>query len=330
MTATNAGAPGYDFLITKRLGLRDEVERALVQGVGCAGGLAALRVASDLANAASASNRPARVLVVACEICSIQVRAELELAQDSADPPVGPALFGDGAAALVLCNPAGAASPASRPVYALDDTYTSLLPGTTEHMRYRVTSLGFQLHLSKAVPACTAQAATHAFAMLQARRAASGRPRLDARACDWALHPGGLAVLRACQTALGLDMRAIRASIDVYSQRGNVSSVAVLAVLDRLRRMGPGTREVTAVSFGPGLTVEMAALRRVQGVDGPPAPDDEGEVAASKALALAALAMAGMGKGAAGSAGNGSAGNGPANGGVNGAAHKEGKTAALG
>ena len=79
---------------------------------------------------------------------------------------------------------------------------------------------------------------------------------------DWALHPGGLSVVKGAEIALGLTEDNLRASYDIYRTRGNTSSVAVLAVLDRLRSMGPGRDNIAAVSFGPGLMVEMAAITR--------------------------------------------------------------------
>ena len=79
---------------------------------------------------------------------------------------------------------------------------------------------------------------------------------------DWALHPGGLAVLKQAQSVLGLTDEALRASYSIYQERGNTSSVAVLAVLNKLRDMGYGKEDVLACSFGPGVMIEAAWLKR--------------------------------------------------------------------
>lgn len=97
VTATNTGSPGYDQLVARDLGLRESAEKVMLSGVGCAGGLAALRVASNLALASTLRGHPARILVVACEICSAQVRAELHAAAQLETVGIGPALFGGGA-----------------------------------------------------------------------------------------------------------------------------------------------------------------------------------------------------------------------------------------
>lgn len=49
VTCTNQGNPGFDVLVNERLGLSTSVERILLHGVGCAGGLAIMRTAAQLA-----------------------------------------------------------------------------------------------------------------------------------------------------------------------------------------------------------------------------------------------------------------------------------------
>ena len=86
---------------------------------------------------------------------------------------------------------------------------------------------------------------------------------MDPRDYDWALHPGGKAIITEVQHAMDLTEDQLRTTQKIYRTRGNASSVAVLAVLDEMRRMGPGQDHVLACSFGPGLTIEMARLRRL-------------------------------------------------------------------
>ena len=76
----------------------------LLNGVGCAGGLAALRFGANPCLAAEHCGRPARVLIFATDVCSIQMRCELEAARKTKGSCIGPGRFGDGAAALVLRN----------------------------------------------------------------------------------------------------------------------------------------------------------------------------------------------------------------------------------
>ncbi|RAH68722.1 thiolase-like protein [Aspergillus aculeatinus CBS 121060] len=267
VTVTNAGAPGYDQAVFRDVGISPGAERVLLSGIGCAGGLAALRVGSSLARAATLQRKPARVLVLACEVCSIHLAAELHATAKKVglgggeDISIGPALFSDGAAALVLCNALALTGEMPRR-FAVVDYRTGITPETHEAMSYRTTEYGFQLTLAREVPALAVASLRGLFGELMQ---ANGMASVGPGKLEWAVHPGGLTILRGAQLALGLSDEAIRASSEVYESRGNSSSVAVLAVLDRLRRWeGRSLRkEVVAVSFGPGLTTEMVLLRRL-------------------------------------------------------------------
>ena len=79
---------------------------------------------------------------------------------------------------------------------------------------------------------------------------------------DWALHPGGQAIMDGIKDTMGLTEHQLRASREIYRTNGNSSSPTVLIVLDKLRSMGRGSDHVVATSFGPGLSTEMALLKR--------------------------------------------------------------------
>ena len=80
--------------------------------------------------------------------------------------------------------------------------------------------------------------------------------------CDWALHPGGETIISGVKETMELTEHQLRASREIYRTRGNSSSPTVLIVLDKLRSMGKGSDHIVATSFGPGLAIEMALLRR--------------------------------------------------------------------
>jgi type III polyketide synthase len=137
VTCTDSNNPGYDLFVCERLGLGPEVQRVLLQGVGCAGGLSALRAAANIASASSLKGRPARVLVVACELCSLFFRAEIQNMLQSGDETlrIAPALFSDGAAALVVCNSFGLERHQA-PIFELKEWVSMVAPGTSGFMSY--------------------------------------------------------------------------------------------------------------------------------------------------------------------------------------------------
>lgn len=104
-TCTNSANPGYDHFVCKELGLAQDVQKVLLHGVGCSGGMAALRTASGLIMGEKFRGRRARVLVLACEISTALVRSELEsICEGEGETRIGVCLFSDCASCLVVGN----------------------------------------------------------------------------------------------------------------------------------------------------------------------------------------------------------------------------------
>ncbi|KAK3333748.1 chalcone synthase B [Cercophora scortea] len=285
VTCTNEGNPGYDLLVARQLNLPHTIDRTLLHGVGCAGGLSILRTAGQLALAATYRQRPARVLCFACELCSPNIRREMHEAErcpDPADICIGGALFSDAAAAFVLCNEyAMMASsdtgslkndgPRGRRLFQLLEWGSATIPDTEDELGWYTEPLGRRAILSRNVPGYTKKAIRPMFEQLlpsyQAKAGTgTGTDLLQPDNFDWALHPGGGTIIEGAQQVLGLTGDQLRASREIYETRGNSSSPTVLAVLDELRRTGGRGRDhVVATSFGPGLMIEMAMLRRCRG-----------------------------------------------------------------
>ncbi|KAI0201360.1 chalcone synthase B [Astrocystis sublimbata] len=256
VTATNCKCPGYDHLVAKELGISGDAERSLISGSGCAGGLAALRVANSMACAATLRGRPARILVNACELSSINLRAELEAAHKSGKLRIGAALFSDGAASVVLCNDLALTEKTPR-LFTVADWCQNVAADTYDEVSVTTVSQGFLVYLARTLPKHAAAAVHRPLQRLFGHKGLA-----DPKNCDWALHAGGAAIIQGVAQSVGVPDHQLRATSEVYSTRGNTASVTVLAVLDKLRTMGPGTEDVVVCSFGPGLTVEMARLKR--------------------------------------------------------------------
>ncbi len=268
VTCTNAGNPGFDLFVAEKLGLRPETERTLLHGVGCAGGLSALRAAAAIAQSSSMRKRAARVLVFACEICSLNGRCDMEEMTDPDQVKVSPVLFSDAAASFILCNELASDRVRDQSVYELIDWETSTMPNSSGALEFMMNPIGFRATITKDVPVLAQKAIgpmferLHTFLPPNSELARSGK-EVGPKEFDWALHPGGIGILNVVQNEFGLHEGQLRASFDVYKNHGNSSSPTVLVVLDTLRKMGAGRENVMACSFGPGMTIEMAMLRRV-------------------------------------------------------------------
>ncbi|KAF2850299.1 thiolase-like protein [Plenodomus tracheiphilus IPT5] len=264
VTCTDQSNPGYDLYVCQKLGLRASVERILLHGVGCAGGLSALRTAANLATAASSRGQAARILVVACELCSLSFRAEIQTCLSDGELHIAPALFSDAAAAVVLCNIL-ALTQSSNPIFQLQEWGSMFVPGTSGQMSYAIEANGMIANITKDVPKTAISAI---LPMLNTLLNTSNNPtHLNPLNFDWALHPGGSAILNGAKQHLQLADEHIRASLNIYGAYGNSSSPTVLIVLDQLRCMGRGRDDVVATSFGPGVAIEMVLMKRCRGVE---------------------------------------------------------------
>ncbi len=236
VSCTGFFAPGPDVSLVRELGLRDDMARTVVGFMGCYAGFNGLRVARD----AVAARPGSKALVVCVELCTLHFRPDPQ-----SDNVVAKALFGDGAAAVVVGD------DGDRALARLGDAATLVQPDTVDEMGWEIGDDGFRMHLSSYVPK-----------LLSACLADFVAPLRDDRTSSWCVHPGGRAILDHVQDALSLPSDALASSRDVLRDVGNVSSATVFFVLEReLRRMRTGDRGVM-LGFGPGLTLEALAFAR--------------------------------------------------------------------
>jgi predicted naringenin-chalcone synthase len=242
VSCTGFLAPGLDWALIRALGLQPTVQRTHVGYMGCHGAINGLRVARAFAGA----EESARVLVCAAELCSLHYHYGWDPQKMIAN-----ALFADGAAAVVGC--AAAAAPAD--CWQVAASGSCLLPDSAAAMSWTVGDHGFEMTLSKGLPALIA---THLRPWLESWLGKQGVALADV--ASWAVHPGGPAILDAVESALRLPPAALEPSRAVLAEYGNMSSPTVLFILDRLRAAGAALPCV-ALGFGPGVVAEAALFR---------------------------------------------------------------------
>ncbi|KAI4111150.1 MAG: hypothetical protein LQ339_000878 [Xanthoria mediterranea] len=261
-TCTNSANPGFDHFVVKELGIRSSIEKILLHGIGCSGGMAAMRTAAHLALGASYQRKPARVLVVACEVSSALVRSELDSINEHQQTRVGACLFSDCASAAILSNGVGE-DPSAKPIFDLLGWKHQIIDDTEEDLGFDVDPLGWKVVLTQRVPTLAAAAVSPCFQDLVESVPAIDK---DARSpiaadFDWALHPGGSLIITGVEQAMNLTPEHLRASYEIYMKYGNSSSATILSVLNKLRE-SEGKENVVACAFGPGIALEMMLLRR--------------------------------------------------------------------
>jgi alkylresorcinol/alkylpyrone synthase len=243
-SCTGIMIPSVDAYLVDALGFRPDVRRLPITELGCVGGAAALARADDFLRGFP----DAHVLVVAVELPS------LSLQRDDTSPAnlVASALFGDGAAAVVM------AGGVSRPGVRVRATLSHIFPRSTGALGFDLHEDGFHSVISKDIPAMLKG---EIVALVDKLAARAGLTR-DQVTC-FLLHPGGRKILGAVEDGLGLPREATQPSWDVLREYGNQSSASVLFVLHQwLTQREPitGAHGVLA-AFGPGLTTEMLLLQ---------------------------------------------------------------------
>ncbi len=233
VSTTGIATPSIDARVGPRIGLRGDIKRVPMFGLGCAGGVTGLATAAQLASAEPGS----RWLFVCVETCSISIRL------DSDDPAaiVATALFGDGAAAAVVSTK----GPGLAKIVGGQE---KLWPDTLSIMGWRVEDPGLAVIFDRAIPPfIEAELAEAVDAMLTAM--GFGRTDIDRFCC----HPGGAKVIDAIETALELPGSSLDLEREVLRDFGNMSAPTVMFVLERLLARGLPKR-VMMTAFGPGFT----------------------------------------------------------------------------
>jgi alkylresorcinol/alkylpyrone synthase len=255
-TVTGLAVPSLDARVAAVIGLRDDVVRIPIVGLGCVAGAAGVARLHDFL-----AGRPDAVAVLmSVELCS------LTLQRDDVSTPnlVASGLFGDGAAAVVAAGPRRAEQLAEQ----LEDdrrvqpevvaTRSRLYPDSERTMGWDVGAGGLKIVLDSAVPDVVRR---YLGEDVDRFLADHGLGRDD---IGWYVaHPGGPKVLEALQDALGVDREALGVTWDSLRRIGNLSSASVLHVLaDTLatRPPPPGSYGLM-LAMGPGFCSELVLLR---------------------------------------------------------------------
>ncbi|WP_277455056.1 3-oxoacyl-[acyl-carrier-protein] synthase III C-terminal domain-containing protein [Janibacter sp. DB-40] len=246
-TVTGLAIPSLDARIAAVLGLRPDVRRVPMVGLGCVAGAAGIARLHDYLG-----GRPGRVAaLVTVELCSLTVQRD-----DTSMPNlVASGLFGDGAAAVVARGGDGTASEG--PVEVLDSR-SRLYPDSERTMGFDVSHHGLRIVLDAQVPAIVGR---YIREDVDGFLADHGLSRADIG--WWVCHPGGPKVIDALRDALDLSDHDLALTRESLADIGNLSSASVLHVLaDTLRERPPVPGSLgMLMALGPGFCSELVLLR---------------------------------------------------------------------
>jgi len=245
-TITGLSIPSLDAKLINRMSFRPTVERLPIFGLGCGGGVGGLARAARLARGYPGAN----ILFLTVDLCSLCARPN----DPSVAMFVSAALFGDGAAGIVLRAEGNSAKIDRRGKPVITAVGEHCWQNTEHIMGWDIKEDGFGVVLSPELPALMRKAL---------RPAVNDFLRRNDLALEgfkgFLLHPGGRKVLETAEDVLQIDRDLVAHSWAVLRDYGNMSSVTSMFVLDRAVRSGDKGPHLLA-AFGPGFSAYFIAL----------------------------------------------------------------------
>jgi alkylresorcinol/alkylpyrone synthase len=237
-STTGVATPSLDALVVERMGLRRDIRRLPIFGLGCAGGVNGLARAADLARA----NPGSKVLFLVVELCALTFRKN----DTSKSNIVATALFGDGAAGAIL------STAGEGPEFGAAGEYT--WPHSLDIMGWDMAEDGLKARFAQSIPSLVAGDFRGLLDEFLARNRIEFSD-IGAFAC----HPGGAKVLDALEDALQLPRGGLEDSRSVLKDYGNMSAVTVLFVLERMAVRSKAQRTLLT-ALGPGFSAGFLML----------------------------------------------------------------------
>jgi alkylresorcinol/alkylpyrone synthase len=245
VSTTGIATPSVDARIANRLGLRSDIKRTPLFGLGCVAGAVGITRAADYLRAYPGE----AALLLSVELCSLTLQR-----RDLSIPNIiATGLFGDGAAAVALVG-AEREAPGPRVVASQSIFYRD----TERVMGWDITADGFSVVLSAEIPNLVKREMRR-----DVDRFLESRGLTLADIEVFVCHPGGPKILEAFQESLGVSEQALALTWDTLKRVGNLSSASVLLVLDdtlRTKSPPPGAYGLL-MAMGPGFCSELVLLQ---------------------------------------------------------------------
>ncbi|WP_054816665.1 type III polyketide synthase [Nocardia arizonensis] len=244
VTSTGFIAPGVDVAVVKQLGLSPTVGRVVVNFMGCAAAMNGMRTAVDFVRA----HPDKKAMLICLELSSVNA-----VFDDNVNDVIIHSLFGDGCGAVVI-----GASQVRQPLapgrVVIRDSFSHLLDDAEDGIVLGVNDNGITCELSENLPKYIYDGVDP---VIQRRLRAIGLRKSDVEL--WAIHPGGPKIIEESVRSLDLPAEQAAWSWDVLAEHGNMLSVSLIFVLERMIRQSESTAPIStgvAFSFAPGVTLE--------------------------------------------------------------------------
>ena len=242
VSCTGIMIPSLDAYLINDVNLRHDIIRLPVTEMGCAAGVSGLIYAENFLRA----NPGKRAAVVAVE----SPTATFQLDDYSMANMVSAAIFGDGAACVLLSSEEDAIGPK----VVGGEMYH--FPDATRMMGFDLTNHGLKMILDIGVPETISEHfpdIVHPFL----KKYGTSIEAVD----HLIFHPGGRKIVQTVEELFGKLGKNIDDTRSVLQEYGNMSSATVLYVLERFleKNLKKGEQGLI-LSFGPGFSAQRVLL----------------------------------------------------------------------
>ncbi|XLS30468.1 type III polyketide synthase [Flavobacteriaceae bacterium M23B6Z8] len=242
VSCTGIMIPSLDAYLINELGLRQDVVRLPVTEMGCAAGVSGLIYAHNFLR----SNPGKRIALVAVE----SPTATFQLNDHSMANMVSAAIFGDGAACVLLSSEENATGP----TIIGEEMYH--FKNATHLMGFDLTNEGLKMILDPSVPETIAAHFPDIIHPFLSKNESSIE-----KVKHLIFHPGGRKIVQTVEELFGKLGKNIDDTRETLRLYGNMSSATVLYVLDRFmnKEIQQGEQGLI-LSFGPGFSAQRVLI----------------------------------------------------------------------
>ncbi|MGE5642223.1 MAG: type III polyketide synthase [Byssovorax cruenta] len=246
-TITGIAAPSIDARLMNRIPFSYDLKRMPLFGLGCMGGAGGMARLADYL----VGHPKEAALLLSVELCSLTIQHD----DLSAENMVSTGLFGDGAAAVLMVGTQHPLAKVGQP--RIIATRSVFFPETEHIMGWEMQDTGFKVVLSSDVAGIVETGLRPALDSFLSEHGLT-----SAQIDLWLVHPGGPKIIQAIETGLDLQIGTLDMSRENLASVGNLSSAAVLVMLEKALRENVPARGTHSLlmAMGPAFNAELILL----------------------------------------------------------------------
>lgn len=248
-TVTGLSIPTLEAKLMNKISFKPNTKRIPIFGLGCLGGVAGINRVNDYL----VGHPTEAALLLATELCSLTFQFQ----DKSVANLVGTSLFADGAAALLMLGE-------EHPLYhkgqfKILNGGSFFYPNTERIMGWDILSSGFQIVLSGDVPKIVIEEVKPNLKEFLFEN------KITTTDINFMVsHPGGPKVLEKLSEVFEKDPEEFKHSWESLREKGNMSSVSVLHVLEKTIQDNRSKNEIgLMLSMGPAFCSEMCLIKKM-------------------------------------------------------------------